>query len=118
MDERVRRLLPLITTGPHPDMPDDSPNQFGAEVTVTMTDGRRLARRVDHLVCRGGDDPMSTDELFEKFQDCASRALAPEQVAPLFDQLQALETVTDLGQVTRLASPADRSAVAARTFVR
>ena len=25
MEERVRRLLPLIKTGPHPDMPEDSP---------------------------------------------------------------------------------------------
>jgi 2-methylcitrate dehydratase PrpD len=102
MEERVRRLLPRITTGPHPDMPDDSPNQFGAEVTVTTTDGRRLSRRVDHLVCRGGDDPMSTEELFEKFADCAGRSLPPDRIAPLFDRLGALETVPDVRQLTPL----------------
>ena len=105
MEERVRRLLPLITTGAHPDMPDDSPNQFGAEVAVTMRDGRRLSRRIDHLVCRGGDNPMSSEELFEKFEDCATRSLAHDQVAPLFERLETLETVTDLGQVTRLLEP-------------
>jgi 2-methylcitrate dehydratase PrpD len=105
MEERVRRLLPLITTAPHPDMPDDSPKQFGAEVAVTMKDGRRLSRRIDHLVCRGGDNPMSSEELFEKFEDCAVRSLAHDQVAPLFERLETLETVTDLGQVTRLLEP-------------
>src|SRR5204863_5240405 len=105
MEERVRRLLPLIVTRAHPDMPDDSPKQFGAEVVVTMKDGRRLSRRIDHLVCRGGDNPMSTEELFEKFEDCAHRALAHDQIAPLFERLETLETVADLGQVTRLLEP-------------
>jgi 2-methylcitrate dehydratase PrpD len=105
MEERVRRLLPLITTGSHPGMPDDSPKQFGAEIIVTMKDGRRLARRIDHLVCRGGDNPMSSEELFAKFEDCAGRALANDQIAPLFERLETLETVTELGQVTRLLEP-------------
>jgi 2-methylcitrate dehydratase PrpD len=105
MEERVRRLLPLIATRPHPDMPDDSPKQFGAEVVVTMRDGRRLSRRIDHLVGRGGDNPMSPEELFEKFEDCAHRALAHDQIAPLFERLETLETVADLGQVTRLLEP-------------
>jgi 2-methylcitrate dehydratase PrpD len=105
MEERVRRLLPLIVTRAHPDMPDDSPKQFGAEVVVAMKDGRRLARRIDHLVCRGGDNPMSSEELFEKFEDCAGRSLAHDQIAPLFERLETLETVADLGQVTRLLEP-------------
>ena len=87
-------------------MPDDSPKQFGAEVAVTMKDGRRLSRRIDHLVCRGGDNPMSTEELFEKFEDCAARSLAHDQVAPLFERLETLETVADLDQVTGCSSRA------------
>ncbi len=105
MEDRVRRLLPIITTGPHPDMPEDSPKQFGSEVIVTMKDGRKLARRVDHLVCRGGDYPMTTDELFEKFEDCGGRALAHDQIMPLFERLETLEKVADIGQVTKLLEP-------------
>jgi 2-methylcitrate dehydratase PrpD len=105
MEERVRRLLPLITTRAHPGMPGDSPKQFGAEVVVTLRDGRRLSRRVDHMVGRGGDNPMSTEELFEKFEDCAGRALAHDQIAPLFERLETLETAADLCQVTRLLEP-------------
>lgn len=105
MDERVRRLLPLIKTGPHPDMPEDSPKQFGSEVIVTMKDGRRLSRRVDHLVCRGGDYPMTSDELFEKFEDCGSRVLAHDQLMPLFERLETLDKAPDLAQVTALLEP-------------
>src|SRR5262249_33948990 len=105
MDERVRRLLPLITTRPHPDMPDDSPKQFGAEVIVALADGRRVARRIDPPGCRGGDNPTAAGELFEKFADCAGRALAHDQIAPLFARLESLETAADLGEVTRLLMP-------------
>ena len=104
-EERVRRFLPVITTGPHPDMPEDSPNQFGAEVIVDTTDGRRLARRIDHLVCRGGDYPMTGDELLEKFEDCAHRALAHDQIMPLYERLETLEMVADIRQVTALLEP-------------
>lgn len=48
---------------------------------------------------------MSTDEMFEKFEDCANRALAHDQVMPLFERLETLETVADIGQVTRLLEP-------------
>lgn len=105
MEDRVRRFLPLITTGAHPDMPDDSPKQFGAEVIVTTKDGRRLARRIDHLVCRGGDYPMTDEELFEKFEDCAHRALAHDQIMPLFERLETLEKAPDINQVTKLLEP-------------
>lgn len=105
MEDRVRRLLPMIKTGPHPDMPEDGPNQFGSEVIVTMQDGRRLARRIDHLVCRGGDYPMTTEELFEKFEDCGNCALAHDQIMPLFERLETLDKVADLGQVTKLLEP-------------
>jgi hypothetical protein len=48
---------------------------------------------------------MSTEELFEKFEDCARRALAHDQIAPLFERIETLEAVTDLGEVTRLLEP-------------
>ena len=113
-EERIRRLLPLITTRPHPSMPDDGPRQFGAEVVVTMLDGRRLSRRIDHLLGRGGDNPMSSEELLTKFEDCAGRALARDQIAPLFERLETLETVADLGQVTQLLEPRVLPSEAAR----
>ncbi len=101
-DADVRRIMALTTAAPHPDMPADGPNQFGAEVVVTLKSGQRVSRRVDHVVCRGPLNAMSDAEMFEKFSDCARRALPANRVAPLFERLQTLDTVSDVGQITRL----------------
>jgi 2-methylcitrate dehydratase PrpD len=86
-------------------MPADSPQNFGAEVFVTLKDGRKVSRRVDHMVGRSPDYPMTSDELFEKFSDCAKRALPKAQIAPLFERLETLESVADMRQVSRLIEP-------------
>jgi 2-methylcitrate dehydratase PrpD len=101
-EPEIQRLLELTTARPHPDMTDDSVEQWGAEVIVTLEDGSRVARRIDNLVGRGGDDPMSSSELWDKFSDCAARGLPREQIAPLFERLETLEKVTEIAQVTRL----------------
>jgi 2-methylcitrate dehydratase PrpD len=102
LDPAVRRILAVTEARPHPDMADDAPQQWGAEVIVTLRDGRRLSRRVEELVGRGGDNPMSTAELWDKFQDCAERALPRAQIAPLFEKLQIFDSVADIGEVTAL----------------
>ena len=35
---------------------------------------------------------MSSSELWDKFNDCASRALPREQIAPLFERLETFES--------------------------
>ena len=56
----VQKLLALTQASPHPEMADDGPEQWGAEVRVTMKDGRVAARRVEKrrvhhaMVERGG----------------------------------------------------------------
>lgn len=102
LDSEIQCLLALTTAIPHPDMADDAEGQWGAEVIVTLRNGNRHARRIDNLVGRGGDDPMSRDEMWEKFSDCAPRSLPSEQVALLFERLETFEEVTDIAQVTRL----------------
>jgi 2-methylcitrate dehydratase PrpD len=101
LDPRVRALMAITDTRIHPDMPDDSPNEFGSEVIVTTHAGKRLARRIDQLVGRGPEDPMSGEELWEKFSDCAGHNLPQAQIKPLFDQLMNLEHITDLNEVAR-----------------
>ncbi len=106
MDAEVRSLMARTRARPHPDMPADAAEQFGAEVRITLRDGRVLARRIDNLVGRGGDNPLSLQELWEKFSDCASRALPAAQVAPLFERLQRLEKLDDLRDTTRMLAVA------------
>ena len=83
-------------------MADDADAQFSAEVRVTLKDARVLSRRVDDMAGPGGDHPMSSEELWEKFDDCARRALPKEDIMPLFERLETLEKVADIRAVTRL----------------
>lgn len=97
----VRRLLSVTSARPHPDMADDAAEQWGAEVIVTLHDGRRLSRRIDQLVGRGGSSPMSRAEMWDKFEDCAQRALARERLPALFDLLYRIEDLEDINVLTR-----------------
>jgi hypothetical protein len=82
---------------------DASPLQWGAEVVVTLRDGQRLASRLDDFERRGpGGQPMSTQELWEKFEDCAKRALPRGNIAPLFDLLGNIEALSGIGELTML----------------
>jgi 2-methylcitrate dehydratase PrpD len=101
-DPEVRKLMAKTIARAHPDMPDDSPEQFGAEVIITLQSGVQLSRRVNSLIGRGGDHPLSTHELWEKFSDCAQRSIDPVQIRPLFDALEALESVKDIRQISAL----------------
>jgi 2-methylcitrate dehydratase PrpD len=105
-DPAIRDLMARIEARQHPDMPDASPLQWGAEVVVTTRDGQRLASRLDDFERRGpGGAPMSTEELWAKFEDCAGRALPRRQIAPLFDLLRRIETV---GRVSELGTLLER----------
>ena len=103
-DPDVRRLMARTIAREHPDMPDDSPEQFGAEVILTLKSGDKLSRRINSLIGRGADNPMSEQELWEKFSDCAQRALDQSRVKSLFALLQNLENVQDIRQITTLMS--------------
>ena len=105
-DEEVRNLMTRMHAHPHPDMPDDSAEQFGAEIIVTLTDGRIVSRRVNSLVGRGGEDPLSLEELWEKFSDCSGRVLPKHTVAEVFESLSSLEKIDNIQTITQLLKTA------------
>ena len=61
-----------------------------------------LSRRVDQLVGRGGDLPMTRDEMWDKFEDCAQRALPRQHLPALFELLQDMEIVPNINVLTQL----------------
>ena len=102
LDPAVRAIIDRTVARPHPDMADDAVDQFGAEIRVTLQDGRVVARRIDGQVGRGGDNPLSGEELWTTFDHCARRALPKQDILPLFDRLESLETVGDMRDVARM----------------
>jgi 2-methylcitrate dehydratase PrpD len=103
LDPAVRALMARSRARPHPDMADDSPLQWGAEIVVTTRDGERYASRLDDFERLGpGARPMTRDALWEKFADCAQRALPRRQIAPLFEHLLRIGTVPNIAELTPL----------------
>jgi 2-methylcitrate dehydratase PrpD len=96
----VRDLMPMVSMGAHPDMAFDGDNQFGAQVTVTKKTGETVNLRIDHRLGRGPDHPMTRDEMWDKFSDCASRVLATDRIPRLFEQLNTFRKLSGISAVT------------------
>jgi 2-methylcitrate dehydratase PrpD len=102
-DPAIRALMARCSARPHPEMPADGPRQWGAELVVTLRDGRRLASRVDDFARLGpGGRPVTAATQWEKFADCARRMLPEAQATALFAALGALGRCEDAAALTRL----------------
>ena len=108
-DERVRRpdvqaLMPKVRMFVHPEQTtrESLPNKF-SEVTITLTDGRKLQRRVDQAKGQPRN-PLTDAELDVKFRDAAGRVLPKERVEHLLAAVRTLEKAPDISAVARLMS--------------
>jgi len=77
-------------------------NEMAADITVLTKDGRTLTSHARHQLGRGGEDPMSVDELFEKYSDCAGRLLSDAQVQASFRALRQLEGYATVVELIKL----------------
>jgi 2-methylcitrate dehydratase PrpD len=102
-DPAVRDLLPRIHAAPHPEMSMDSREHFGAEVRVTLKDGRVLVQAVRQAAGRSSNDPLPAGLLEAKFLDCASRALPAGKARELLALLRGLEAIESVGAAINLA---------------
>lgn len=93
----ARRLLEVTTTHPSTNLGAE----MACEVIVRLRNGTRCVGRADSLG-RGPADPMSTQELWAKFSDCAQGVLAPEPAARAFEALGRIEQARDVRDVASL----------------
>jgi 2-methylcitrate dehydratase PrpD len=102
----VRELLAKISVAAYPPTAaadsHEEGNEMAADITVVTRDGKTLHAHAPHQLGRGGKDPMSQAEMFEKYSDCAGRLLPEAQVAASFEALLRLEECRDVGAIARL----------------
>ncbi|MEE8442141.1 MAG: MmgE/PrpD family protein [Dehalococcoidia bacterium] len=78
----------------------------GNPVTITTKDGRKFTNTVAHPKGHP-QNPLSQEELREKFRYCTGRVpLAGDQVKRLIDLVENLESVDDIGQVLEATAAA------------
>ncbi len=73
------------------------------EIEVTMRDGRTLTGRSEEHYRGGPRNPLTWDELCDKFRDCAEPVLGADEQTAILDHLARLE---DLDDITRLTDAA------------
>jgi 2-methylcitrate dehydratase PrpD len=114
-DPEVHKILPRIEATPYTTAQFAADNHFGAELRITLTDGSVLAGRTEQPQGRASEQPLSLEQLREKFDNCAARALPRAACAPIADMIGTLERVTDVRALSALlaaAPPAQRRASA------
>jgi 2-methylcitrate dehydratase PrpD len=78
-----------------------------SEVTVRLRDGTALQRRVEEPRGSGGD-PLSWDELVEKFRDCAAVALPRRAADEALAAIERFETLPDVRGLMSLLTAGER----------
>jgi len=95
---RTRAALEKVQVNVHPEWPNDQASRRKSPVTVTMRDGRTFTRMVEKVLGSPAN-PMSRDQLVDKYRSCASRVLGKAALEKSVELLEALEKqtkVTDL----------------------
>jgi 2-methylcitrate dehydratase PrpD len=102
-DPRVRALLPKVHLHVDERIQSHYPDWNGCVVCVTLDDGRVVEGRVDHA--KGEPENMLTDQEFEqKFRLTAGDLLPASQIDDLVAAFGDLETVGDVGTLSRLSA--------------
>ena len=105
-DPVLRELLTRIQSEPFTEAQFPKDNNNGAEIRVTLTDGRTLSTKVDRALGRTAENPIPLEQLKTKFEDCALRLLTPEAVAAAADMIDRFEDVGSIRDFTALLEPA------------
>jgi 2-methylcitrate dehydratase PrpD len=113
-DPKIRAILKCVESSPYTTEQFPADNHFGAEVRVTLTDGRVVSKKLDQPYGRTSANPLSAERMKAKFDGCVRGIVHDANMAPLYSAIQGFEKLTDVRELTALisASPV-RAAVAA-----
>ena len=101
LQPNIKKLLEIIKAIPFGSKGAPEGEPWDAEIRVTTQDGRVLKNRVNNMVGRSGDNPMTIGELKEKFVDCSYGVLTEVQSEAAFQQLMGLENLPNIGPLMK-----------------
>jgi 2-methylcitrate dehydratase PrpD len=97
----VQALMRKVERVLDPEIEAKGWEKIRSTVEVDLVDGRRLVQAADERYRGGPDLPFTRDELYEKWSDCASLVLAPAAVDEVFELVDRLESLPDVGALVR-----------------
>ena len=98
----VQRMIERIHLGVHPEAERAGNNRMTTILTLELKGGRTLSGRADFA--RGSpQDPMSFEDVADKFRDCAAFAECPAQRSrAIIEAVRNLEDLADVRALTPL----------------
>jgi 2-methylcitrate dehydratase PrpD len=73
-------------------------------IEVQLSDGRVLRGKSEEHYRGGPRNPLTREDLAEKFHDCAHRVLNPEQARKLMETIESLEKLDSIRTVVGMAA--------------
>lgn len=99
-DPDVLELASRVEASHDPALDELYPDYWPAVATISTEDGRTFSKRLE--TCRGDPaNPLSHDELEEKFRKLASRQLDDEGITALEDAARTVVSAADVSSVSR-----------------
>lgn len=95
-DPAVQRIRERTTWELDESLPSSS---RASTVTIELDDGTSFSNRVDRPPATH-ENPLSKEELHEKFIECASRTIDIDSAETCFESLYSLRDVTDISNIT------------------
>ena len=108
-DPLVHGLLPRIHAAAFTAAQFPPDNHNGAEIKVTLVDGRSFSAKVERALGRTAQNPIPLEQLQAKFEDCAMRVLTPVAVRAAARMIDAFEDLDSVREFTALLEPASFS---------
>ena len=113
LDPRVRAVLPRVKAAAYVGRTFDSDDPYDVEIKVTLSDGTVRAITGSYPLGRTAANPIPSEQLRSKFEDCAQRVLTPQAAAGAARALESFEQFESVREFTRLIEPAARNPEAA-----
>ena len=101
---KVQGLMQRIRTEFDPAIEAKGHDRMRSRIEVLLTDGRKVALDADERYRGGPHNPLSDDELIEKFADCSQSILSQETRSAVVDAVFGLENLTDVRRLIDLAA--------------
>jgi 2-methylcitrate dehydratase PrpD len=102
----VQALMRKVERVLDPEIEAKGFEKIRSTVEVDLLDGRKLVEHADERYRGGPDLPFTRDELYEKWSDCASLVLPQAAVDEVFELVENLERVADVGLLVRALTTA------------
>ena len=93
-------LLPRVNLRVDDAIPADF-DRMHVIIDVTLTDGRRLSKRVDKLSGWVGH-PLTREQRLKKFFSCARRVIAEQQATRVLELVESLDTLPEITEIMAL----------------